>query len=122
MADDIKLTCKIEDVKRVGESGTYLISVRYKQGSKEWFKPWKFTPTRPVSMEQLEAQIATLNPWPEDQDFMKNVDEEQKREFEIHVKPPVKAEGVDEVAKTAEEFQPQVQDQQVTVPPGSVLP
>lgn len=119
MAQKVKLECKIKEVKQVPNSRVYLISVEYRQGKKSWHKGWRFTPEKPVSMEWLEREIAKLDPWPE-QDLMQNVkDEAPHRTFNIEVDPTQKQEVTQAI--TGIDAVPDVQQQPIAVPPGTII-
>ena len=95
MAGNVTLECKIHDIKKVPGSTIQLVSVHFKLGQREWFKPFRLNYDRPISMEEFKHDLIRAGVFPEaEEDFLAFVKEEADKSFSITVPKPEDPEAV----------------------------
>jgi len=89
MADNVTLECKIHDIKKVPNSTIQVVSIHFKLGQREWYKPFRLNYDRPISMEEFKRDLIHAGVFPDnEQDFLAFVREEADVPFSITVPKP----------------------------------
>jgi hypothetical protein len=86
VADKTKITCEIHDIKTIPGTKSQLVSIKFKEGDKEWYKAFRVAYDRQVSMEEFTRDLSGMDIYPEeDTDPLLYVREELGKEFTIDV-------------------------------------